>query len=140
MAQPQPSSGTPTYEDIVYAPASDTQNIPGDAAPVALQILQGQSAGAMDCAALAARDFSTLPDARVEITSASHEAATATDPVYCEIAGTVASNAQFVLQLPSTGWTGQYFQSGCGGYCGDLNPNEDYQMAFGRLGKRLEGP
>src|SRR5919199_30015 len=69
----QPSGVTPTYQDIPYANASDTQNIPADAAAVDFLTARGQSA--MDCAALAARGFSTLPDARVNITSASDVAA-----------------------------------------------------------------
>src|SRR5215203_4333668 len=60
---------------------------------------------AMPCDQLAAHDFSNLADASVRVASAADVAATDSDPDYCEVAGTVASNAQFLVQLPSTGWT-----------------------------------
>src|SRR4051794_6354245 len=63
---------------------------------------------AIACSELATHDFSSLPDVSLRISSATDVAATGTDPASCKITGTVASNAQFVLQLPSTGWTGQY--------------------------------
>src|SRR3954453_12438550 len=59
---------------------------------------------AMSCSQLAAQDFSALPDASLRIASATDVAATVTDPAQCKITGTAASNAQFVLQLPSSGW------------------------------------
>ena len=91
-------------------------------------------AAAVPCDGLATQDFSNLPDISVSIASATHVAASDSDLASCKVAGTVASNAQFVLQLPSTGWTSQYFESGCGGYCGSLNPNADCQTAFSRGG------
>jgi len=91
-------------------------------------------AAAVPCSELAAQDFSNLPDASVRIASASDVAASESGPAFCKVEGAVASNARFVLQLPATGWTGQYFESGCGGYCGSLNPNADCQTAFSRGG------
>jgi hypothetical protein len=91
-------------------------------------------AAAIPCSGLTTHNFSHLPDASVQITSAEVVAASGSDPASCRVAGTVASNARFVLQLPSAGWTGQYFESGCGGYCGSLNPNADCRMAFSRGG------
>jgi feruloyl esterase len=86
----------------------------------------------MPCGQLAAQDFSTLPDASLRIASATDIAGSDASPASCQVTGKIASNAQFVVQLPSTVWTGQYVQSGCGGYCGSLNPNEDCQRAFSR--------
>ena len=92
----------------------------------------GTLGAAIDCAALAAQDFSTLPDAATKITSATLVAASGAAPAYCKISGTIAPGSQFVLQLPATGWNGDYFQSGCGGFCGQANPNADCQTAFSR--------
>jgi feruloyl esterase len=91
-------------------------------------------AQATACDELASQDFSALPDAALRISSSADAAGSGADPAHCRVEGTVASNARFVLQLPSAGWDGRYFQSGCGGYCGSLNPNADCRMAFGRGG------
>jgi feruloyl esterase len=92
------------------------------------------SGAAVSCAELAATDFSALPGASVRIASAEEVAATGGDPAHCRVEGAVAANARFVVQLPRDGWDGRYFQSGCGGYCGSLNPNADCRTAFAQGG------
>lgn len=112
------------------APVAAAQT-PAASPPVVGTPMRG---AAVPCAQLAAHDFSQLPDASVRIASAADVAASGAGPAFCKVEGAVASNARFVLQLPSAGWDGRYFQSGCGGYCGLLDPNADCQMAFGRGG------
>ncbi|MFN8662133.1 MAG: tannase/feruloyl esterase family alpha/beta hydrolase [Thermomicrobiales bacterium] len=87
---------------------------------------------AMACAQLATKNFSTIPDASLRIFTAIEQAATDATAATCQVTGTIAANAQFVLQLPSNDWDGRYYQSGCGGYCGNLSPNADCQQALGR--------
>jgi len=67
-------------------------------------------------------DFSAIPGAPTRISSATVVAATDTAPEYCDVHGYIASQVQFQLKLPTTTWQGRYLQSGCGGYCGTVNP------------------
>lgn len=87
---------------------------------------------ALPCDQLVTRDFSTVAEASVRIAAATENAATDSAPASCQVTGSVATNAQFVLELPNAEWDGRYFQSGCGGYCGNLNPSADCQTAFSR--------
>ncbi|MCC7369056.1 MAG: tannase/feruloyl esterase family alpha/beta hydrolase [Chloroflexi bacterium] len=112
-------------------PAAEAVAADRAASQQALPQAQG-AAPVIPCTDLPTRDFSALPDATLRIAGAVEVAATGSDPASCKVTGTVGANAQFVVQLPVTGWTGQYFQSGCGGYCGNLNPGADCQAAFSR--------
>lgn len=89
---------------------------------------------AIPCGTLTAQDFSSVPDGSVRITAATEQPAADSAPATCQVTGAIAASAQFVVELPSTGWDGRYFQSGCGGYCGNLNPSAECQQALSRGG------
>lgn len=74
----------------------------------------------VSCASLTADDLSTLKDAPTSITSAREVAATSTTPAYCDILGYVAPQIQFEVRLPLATWNGDFFQTGCGGFCGSI--------------------
>ena len=77
----------------------------------------------INCAELAAQDFSKIPAAATKITSATLVAASANSSgsrQACKIAGITAPNAMFIIQLPVKQWNGDYFQGDCGGLCGSL--------------------
>ncbi|HEX5401535.1 MAG TPA: tannase/feruloyl esterase family alpha/beta hydrolase [Pseudonocardiaceae bacterium] len=74
----------------------------------------------VSCASLTADDLSTLKDAPTSITNAKQVAATSTTPAYCDILGYVAPQVQFEVRLPLSTWNGDFFQTGCGGFCGSI--------------------
>ncbi|MDO5632475.1 MAG: tannase/feruloyl esterase family alpha/beta hydrolase [Paracoccus sp. (in: a-proteobacteria)] len=74
-------------------------------------------APAMDCAALAQQNFSTLK-APTTITSATE---TQVDGhTMCVVEGVISPRVTFRVQMPVSGWTQRYLQTGCGGLCGRL--------------------
>jgi hypothetical protein len=72
------------------------------------------------CAQLQAMDFSQVPGAPTEISSAA--TVTINGAAYCEVKGEQPPQLQFDLRLPVSTWTGRYVQEGCGGYCGAVSP------------------
>jgi hypothetical protein len=72
----------------------------------------------IECAALAAKDFSRLAEGPARIQSAAIEPATGQRAEFCVVKGYVAPTIQFELRLPTKTWTGRYLQGGCGGNCG----------------------
>ena len=70
---------------------------------------------AADCAAL--RD-TVVPAGFV--TSARVVPAAETLPAYCEVRATALPAISIEVRLPMTGWSGKYYQAGCGGFCGVL--------------------
>lgn len=44
-------------------------------------------------------------------------------PAYCRVKGTIKPSIGFEMRLPLQGWNGNFYQAGCGGYCGQLTPN-----------------
>ncbi|MEV4678705.1 tannase/feruloyl esterase family alpha/beta hydrolase [Actinomadura sp. NPDC049382] len=81
------------------------------------------TAAAVPCQQLTGLDLTALPDAPTRIISATHVAATADKPAYCQVKGYVSPQIQFELRLPAQGWTGRYVQLGCGGFCGFAAPD-----------------
>src|SRR5260370_39891659 len=83
-----------------------------------------RTAGAMTeapvipCSQLASHDFSDVPDAPTVILTATQVTPPAPAPAFCQVAGYIAPQEQFRLELPVSGYTGQYLQQGCGGLCG----------------------
>jgi feruloyl esterase len=66
------------------------------------------------CAAVADRQF---PAATVT------SAATVTNSLvneYCEVKGVIRPQTHFTVELPTSGWTGEYVQQGCSGLCGSV--------------------
>lgn len=44
-------------------------------------------------------------------------------PAYCRVKGTIKPSIGFEMRLPLSGWNGNFYQAGCGGYCGEMTPN-----------------
>src|SRR5215467_14276629 len=74
----------------------------------------------VNCAQLQAMDFSQIPGAPTQVTSAA--TVTINGASYCEVKGEQPPQLQFDLRLPVSTWTGRYVQEGCGGYCGAVSP------------------
>jgi hypothetical protein len=65
-------------------------------------------------------DLSQLPEAPTRILSATVVPAAGTVPEYCQLKGYIQPQIQFEMRLPTTTWNGRYFQTGCGGFCGNI--------------------
>lgn len=76
---------------------------------------------AMRCQALAAADFSALPDSPTTISSAQFVPAGGDLPAYCRVEGIVAPQVGFEVRLPVDSWNGKFLMQGCGGMCGSIN-------------------
>jgi hypothetical protein len=72
------------------------------------------------CSSIAGHDFATLKGAPTSVTSATVVAATTASPAYCDVLGYVQPQIQFEVRLPTTTWNGDFFQTGCGGFCGAI--------------------
>jgi feruloyl esterase len=85
---------------------------------------------AVDCARLMSIDLTHLPGAPMALISASVVPATGDAsetwnkgfaPEYCDVTGYVQPQVRFELRLPTRGWNGRYLQTGCGGFCGQID-------------------
>jgi hypothetical protein len=86
-------------------------------AALASLLLASVTEGADDpCAALARAE---VPGA--SITSAVATAATDDLPGHCRVQGTIPEAIRFELRLPLSGWNGNFYMAGCGGFCGSLD-------------------
>lgn len=72
-----------------------------------------------DCLSLADRLDRDLVS---KVETATVEAA-ADMPAYCRVKGTIKPSIGFEMRLPLSGWNGNFYQAGCGGYCGAMTPN-----------------
>lgn len=45
-------------------------------------------------------------------------------PDYCQLGGHIADKLGFVMRLPTDKWNGKFVVTGCGGFCGSLNPDK----------------
>ena len=113
----------------------------GDAAFAGVSGLEVNSADAAQCSTLASQDFSDIPDAPVQISSAEfvrgvddllaglkrevpveflEQAKSSVRSIqpYCRLSGYVAPNVGFELLLPVNHWNGEFLQVGCFGWCG----------------------
>lgn len=50
--------------------------------------------------------------------------ATSRLPPHCEIRGLAAGKIRFVMRLPAA-WEGRFLLAGCGGFCGELQPDKE---------------
>ena len=75
-----------------------------------------------DCTSLAKLKFGNI-----SIASASVDAIDAELPVFCKIKGVVQPNIGFEARLPMKNWNGKFFQVGCGGFCGLIEPDRATQ-------------
>lgn len=71
-----------------------------------------------DCTALAGK----LDGGTFAVATSAVVAAKGDMPAYCRVKGTIRPTIGFEMRLPLTGWNGNYYVSGCGGYCGILTP------------------
>jgi Tannase and feruloyl esterase len=87
------------------------------------------------CASLAGLDLARLETsigAAAEVTRDGHQ--------YCSVTGYMSPQTRFEVLLPTSTWTGDYLQQGCGGFCGavglslaDPSRTSGYQAPFGPL-------
>ncbi len=70
------------------------------------------------CHNLAFADFSRVPDAPTQITSAADVPASGKLPTYCKVEGYIAPSVGFELRIPQSIWNGKLLMQGCGGFCG----------------------
>ena len=97
------------------------------------------SAGAMIGTAAHAQDkteadCTALRDTVFEagfVTSARVMSAEGTAPAYCEVRATALPAISIEVRLPLSGWNGQYYQVGCGGFCGSLGGRSGFVNAMG---------
>src|SRR5579885_3654151 len=55
-------------------------------------------------------------------------------PGYCRVLGYVRPAINFEIRLPTEGWNGKFYMTGCGGFCGKLlsdSPGFTNAMNFG---------
>ncbi|HEU0241612.1 MAG TPA: tannase/feruloyl esterase family alpha/beta hydrolase [Micromonosporaceae bacterium] len=112
--------------------SASTVSRPAAASPSAVRgntVVQSVSAAAViapvaTCASLTSDDLTNVPDAPATITSTKTITAS-TNPLgsydACQIAGIIAPQTQFVMDLPLSTYQGRYLQLGCGGNCGSDN-------------------
>src|ERR1700676_4356432 len=71
---------------------------------------------AQDCAGLA-----NLKIDNTNLLSATGVPASGDLPAYCRGRGDARSPIHFEILLPMYGWSGKFYQVGCGSFCGSLN-------------------
>ncbi len=80
----------------------------------------GDIAPRISCAALSNADITSAVGAETKIAKAA-EASPAGGGHYCVVEGVISPEIRFEVRLPTSGWTGRFLQTGCGGLCGTLN-------------------
>jgi feruloyl esterase len=125
------------------------------AAVVCLAMASRPASAATSCASEA---IAALNVPNATITSATQIAATASDPAYCDVLGTLkttgegapAGSAQFEVKLPAA-WNGKFLYLGVGGFAGALRPAvngvdlqealpQGYAVAISNTGHVGKGP
>ena len=48
-------------------------------------------------------------------------------PSFCKVRGIIEPNIGFEARLPHKNWNGKFFQAGCGGFCGLIEPDRTSQ-------------
>ncbi|WP_397584992.1 tannase/feruloyl esterase family alpha/beta hydrolase [Sphingorhabdus sp.] len=79
---------------------------------------------AIECSALGSMSFVGIPGAPASVISATIVPATDGMGEHCHVVGYVAPQVGFEINLPTKGWNGRYFQTGCGGLCGMIRMEE----------------
>lgn len=94
----------------------------GCASLVVMAICFAQPAAGFECESLVGRDFSKIPEAPSQLTSAKWVAAAEKAPAYCQAKGYITPNIGFEIRLPAADvWNGKLLHKGCGGFCGTTN-------------------
>ncbi len=89
---------------------------------VALLLLAEVGVAAADnqpCAALGTAD---LP--LTDVAAVSRPAPAESVPPFCQVEGSIEQRVGFVMRLPLADWNGKFVVTGCGGFCGSLNPDK----------------
>ena len=71
-----------------------------------------------ECANL--KDFQSR---KMIITKASISSSEPNLPIFCKIKGEIKPNIGFEARFPIKQWNGKFFQAGCGGFCGLIEPD-----------------
>src|SRR5689334_19492308 len=90
--------------------------VPAVAGPAAESGAGGPVRPVQSCAALV-RTYA-VPAARTRVTSAVVVPASAREPEFCDVRGTIEPAIGFRVKLPTRTYRGRYLQTGCGGFCG----------------------
>src|SRR4051794_15964575 len=93
--------------------ASQTADASAGARSAAGGATRASVAPVTSCAALAALDLS-----RVDTSVASAGEVTRAGHAFCSVTGYISPQTRFEVLLPTSTWTGDYLQQGCGGFCG----------------------
>ena len=59
----------------------------------------------------------------LKITKASISSSKPNLPIFCKIKGEIKPNIGFEARFPIKQWNGKFFQAGCGGFCGLIEPD-----------------
>jgi Tannase and feruloyl esterase len=94
--------------------------VPGTALTMAHAADLGAVKPVMECADLLKVDFTSLNDAPTRLNAAT-VVNQGTAPPYCSVTGYVASQVNFEVRLPISGWTQRFLMRGPGGYGGVVN-------------------
>ncbi len=78
------------------------------------------------CEALRGADFTTIPGAPAQISSASTEIDASTGKPFCHVTGFVAPQVRFEMKLPANAWTQRLLMTGCGGLCGMIGMHVEH--------------
>lgn len=65
------------------------------------------------------------------VTSARVVDAAGAEPAYCEVRATALPSISVEVRLPMAGWNGDYYQVGCGGFCGAVGGRSGFVNAMG---------
>ena len=107
--------GAAALAGIGAAPAAQAQvAAPGQPAAMAAVADTAQER----CESLAGGRWSELRDAETWIDTATHHAAAADMPAFCQLYGYVNPQVFFGMLMPEKNWNGKYLVRGCGGSCG----------------------
>lgn len=70
---------------------------------------------------------SSTDHANFSIASSQSISKTGNLPGFCQITGEIKPSIGFEARFPLTDWNGKYYQAGCGGFCGVVEPNRETQ-------------
>lgn len=104
--------------------------VPAEASAADLPVVPA----AISCEALGKTELKSVADTPASVTSVRKVDSPA--GTFCRVLGTIQPAIHFEVNLPETGWTQRYLQTGCGGLCGILHVNVEHA---GTCGPALHG-
>lgn len=94
-------------------------------AALSLATVDAATAGAVDVAVgTAAACAATTPPSEVRFEAPPRWVESDKLPAHCEIRGIAVNKIRFVMKLPAN-WQGRFLLAGCGGFCGELQPDRE---------------